>query len=522
MEPKSEFDQNLLLDPIAAARRASDIGFRAVGRRRGFRRHGGVGVRPRRPLAAVKNRSRIPLRVRPHCARRVKRAGRRYGGESSWRANAPDHSDAVVTSIELADAMASLSRMQRSAVLLCDGYDYSLAEAAAVLNCSVSTLRNHRNRGLKRLRQSMRATKAVPMDERELLTRDQGLRAGVEPCRRSAPPRDRTAEDIGSMSPAPTMPNRLRRSVLVTVVLVIVLAAGAIAALVTVDRSSTPRPAAPSVAFRAIHIGGRNGRTASRRRLVACTGGAVSTDREALLSFGPDTKLVVWGGATGKEPRPLRADGAAYNPSTHAWRVSALRPCRHAFKQAAGVDGNRARHLGRLRQRQQAHLPRHGRRRGVHSGHEYLADAAHCSDLGSSRARRSVDRIRSSTARWPTGDQHSQPPELLRRRGVQPRNPDLATHRRSRRAEPRSRHLATRQSIGAPTGCSRGRSGKRPARPRLRRTESERCGHLHVRRDRQPLEGPGGRTGALANPQEVLWTGKYALRARPDRAELPG
>jgi DNA-directed RNA polymerase specialized sigma24 family protein len=40
-------------------------------------------------------------------------------------------------------------------VLLCDGFGYSLTDAAAVMSCSVSTLRNHRSRGLKRLRRAM-------------------------------------------------------------------------------------------------------------------------------------------------------------------------------------------------------------------------------------------------------------------------------------------------------------------------------------------------------------------------------
>jgi DNA-directed RNA polymerase specialized sigma24 family protein len=162
VEPKSEFDQNLLLVPIAAARRALISGFGPfVGAEASDDMAVWAFANADR-LATVTNRAGYLYRVGRTCARRVKRAGRRYGGESSWRAHAPDHSDAVVTSIELAGAMASLSRMQRSAVLLCDGYDYALADAAAVLNCSVSTLRNHRERGLKRLRQSMRVNEGGP------------------------------------------------------------------------------------------------------------------------------------------------------------------------------------------------------------------------------------------------------------------------------------------------------------------------------------------------------------------------
>src|SRR5262245_34931765 len=40
-------------------------------------------------------------------------------------------------------ALAELSPQQRAAVVLVHGYGYSLSEAAAVLACSVSTVRNH-------------------------------------------------------------------------------------------------------------------------------------------------------------------------------------------------------------------------------------------------------------------------------------------------------------------------------------------------------------------------------------------
>ena len=107
------------------------------------------------------------------------------------------------------------------------------------------------------------------MDERELLREVKDYAQELSRTADEHHPRDRTAEDIGWMSPGPMVPNRLRRSALVTVVLVTVLATGAIAALVTVDRSSTPHEqprvshAVPS------DIGGRNRGTASRRRLVA-------------------------------------------------------------------------------------------------------------------------------------------------------------------------------------------------------------------------------------------------------------
>jgi RNA polymerase sigma-70 factor (ECF subfamily) len=48
-------------------------------------------------------------------------------------------------------ALAELSPQQRAAVVLVHGYGYSLSEAAAVLSCSVSTVRNHVQRALRRL-----------------------------------------------------------------------------------------------------------------------------------------------------------------------------------------------------------------------------------------------------------------------------------------------------------------------------------------------------------------------------------
>ncbi len=48
-------------------------------------------------------------------------------------------------------ALAELSPQQRAAVLLVHGYGYSLSEAAEALSCSISTLRNHLQRALRRL-----------------------------------------------------------------------------------------------------------------------------------------------------------------------------------------------------------------------------------------------------------------------------------------------------------------------------------------------------------------------------------
>jgi RNA polymerase sigma-70 factor (ECF subfamily) len=51
----------------------------------------------------------------------------------------------------LEGALADLSPQQRAAVVLVHGYGYSLSEAAGVLACSVSTVRNHVQRALRRL-----------------------------------------------------------------------------------------------------------------------------------------------------------------------------------------------------------------------------------------------------------------------------------------------------------------------------------------------------------------------------------
>jgi RNA polymerase sigma factor (sigma-70 family) len=48
-------------------------------------------------------------------------------------------------------ALSALSPQQRAAVVLVHGHGYSLSEAAEALGCSISTLRNHVARALRRL-----------------------------------------------------------------------------------------------------------------------------------------------------------------------------------------------------------------------------------------------------------------------------------------------------------------------------------------------------------------------------------
>src|SRR6266850_1424447 len=103
VEPKSEFDQNLLLVPIAAARRALIAGYGPVVGAEAADDMAVWAFANTERLAPVENRAGYLYRVGRSCARRVKRLGDRYGGESSWRVTTPDHSDAVVVSIELID-----------------------------------------------------------------------------------------------------------------------------------------------------------------------------------------------------------------------------------------------------------------------------------------------------------------------------------------------------------------------------------------------------------------------------------
>jgi RNA polymerase sigma factor (sigma-70 family) len=55
----------------------------------------------------------------------------------------------------LAAALERLSERQRRAVLLVHGYGYTLSEAATAMGCSPSTVRNHLQRGLSRLRSDL-------------------------------------------------------------------------------------------------------------------------------------------------------------------------------------------------------------------------------------------------------------------------------------------------------------------------------------------------------------------------------
>jgi RNA polymerase sigma factor (sigma-70 family) len=59
----------------------------------------------------------------------------------------------------LHDALAKLNRDQRAAVMLVHAYGYPYAEAAALLDIPVSTLKNHLNRGAAKLRRMLESSR---------------------------------------------------------------------------------------------------------------------------------------------------------------------------------------------------------------------------------------------------------------------------------------------------------------------------------------------------------------------------
>lgn len=63
----------------------------------------------------------------------------------------PDH-DLVIPDPGLHEALAQLNRDQRSALMLVHAYGYPYAEAAAMLDIPVTTLKNHLSRGGTKLR----------------------------------------------------------------------------------------------------------------------------------------------------------------------------------------------------------------------------------------------------------------------------------------------------------------------------------------------------------------------------------
>jgi RNA polymerase sigma factor (sigma-70 family) len=89
----------------------------------------------------------------------VRGTTRRRRRESAWSdvTAATLGADAGDSSFEpaLVAALGRLTTSQRVAVVLVHCYGYTLAEAADVQGCSVSTLRNHLSRGLAALRTAL-------------------------------------------------------------------------------------------------------------------------------------------------------------------------------------------------------------------------------------------------------------------------------------------------------------------------------------------------------------------------------
>lgn len=105
-------------------------------------------------LSDVENVAGYLFRVGQSAARRTRR-WRRFETpverpDGLWGTDAPGRWDH-----ELVAALAKLTSRQRVAVVLVHGYGYGLADAAAVIGCGVSSLRNHLDRGLRHVRRDL-------------------------------------------------------------------------------------------------------------------------------------------------------------------------------------------------------------------------------------------------------------------------------------------------------------------------------------------------------------------------------
>ncbi|MEM7342339.1 MAG: sigma-70 family RNA polymerase sigma factor [Actinomycetota bacterium] len=105
-------------------------------------------------VESMSNPSGYLYRVGQTAARDLRRQRRPIGhGRIADLAASGD----VVFEPGLVDALVALTESQRIAVVLVHGHGYRLIEVAAVLDVSVSTLRNHLRRGLDKLRVSLGA-----------------------------------------------------------------------------------------------------------------------------------------------------------------------------------------------------------------------------------------------------------------------------------------------------------------------------------------------------------------------------
>jgi DNA-directed RNA polymerase specialized sigma24 family protein len=69
---------------------------------------------------------------------------------------APARTELPEVEPQLIEALGHLSEMQRQVVYLVEGFGWSLADVARILGISVSTVRNHRARGLDHLRAQLK------------------------------------------------------------------------------------------------------------------------------------------------------------------------------------------------------------------------------------------------------------------------------------------------------------------------------------------------------------------------------
>jgi DNA-directed RNA polymerase specialized sigma24 family protein len=103
----------------------------------------------RQEIGAMKNPAGYVFRVGQSASRRYRRTAVRFPPVA--QISEGDHE----TDPRLPAALATLSARQRGAVMLVHAYGYDLVAAAQVLGCSVSSLRNHVARGIRRLRSQL-------------------------------------------------------------------------------------------------------------------------------------------------------------------------------------------------------------------------------------------------------------------------------------------------------------------------------------------------------------------------------
>jgi RNA polymerase sigma factor (sigma-70 family) len=118
-------------------------------------------------LRVMGNPAGYLYRVGQTAARRRPAAARRLGGPSladspsltasrSLAASpSPDHADAIGGDDRLPAALATLSLRQRQVAVLVHGYGFSHRETADLLGLSRSSVQNHAERGMTRLRRAM-------------------------------------------------------------------------------------------------------------------------------------------------------------------------------------------------------------------------------------------------------------------------------------------------------------------------------------------------------------------------------